>query len=169
MKKFTLGGGFGANGALNFAQGVYKLEFDEAGKCIEIVHMSGARITPPAHVSITRSFVLKNNHLDFRATLELPPIVFKLSDFFPADSDFMQDIYTPGKKWKVIDQISDRLAKAKQQQQQDDFAETMVTLDAAIVDNARKARTQVNLDRARVALAASKERRQSKKVVSSVS
>lgn len=73
LKRFTAASGFLANGGLDLSKGCFSLSFDDAGRCVEIAHATGEKVNPPAHVTITKSFVIKHNHLDYKATVELAP------------------------------------------------------------------------------------------------
>lgn len=77
---------------------------------------------------------------------------------------FKVGLYTLGKKWKVIEQKAAAIAGGIEAANTDKARRT-VEADSTVLSGARQVRSQENLEKARTALAASKARRMSKKVV----
>lgn len=65
--------------------GCYKLTWSEQGRAVEVHHQTGTTATIPEHVTITKSFQMRENWSDRLANVHLdlkPPVTYTLADFF---------------------------------------------------------------------------------------
>lgn len=164
LSKFASAGGITAAGKLNWAAGgCFSLTFAE-GKCTQIQHCMGAAIEPPAHTMVTTAFLLKDNHLDHRASLSLPPSHFAMSAFFAEDTAFRLTMYKTGKKFKNVAHFV-ATAESKMASLEKERVGVSGEGSADVLQPAAEKRAKESLEKARAKLAERKTTRDNKRTL----
>jgi hypothetical protein len=162
LSSFLVSGGIKSSGALDFSHGgCYSLEFD-AGRCTHVLHITGAKVEAPAHVFITSSFSLVDNHSDQLARVELSPSKYYLMDFFKG-AEFLQRVIKD-KKGETLKKLAKAIA--------DKHAEGIVTKNKETVQENRdvlkethQKRATANLEKARSKLMEKKADRTARRTI----
>lgn len=164
LSKFVERGGISARGSLDFSKGgPFSLHFCENGICNRIDHINGASVTPPEHCQISRKFELSDNVLDGKATVMLHPRRDALYEFFPATTDFLIDMWIPGKKCAFLQVLAQK--KREEVAAADKLRAEAKMSQAEVLQPAAKKRALEATQTARVNLLAAQSKRQKKRTI----
>lgn len=166
LAKFMSAGGIRDDGSLDFSKGgCYKLQF-EGDRCSTIVHISGTKATLPAHVVITKDFVLYDNHLDHLAKAELLPSTYTLIELFPKGCD-LDKLAMRKKDAKPLKEMATAIADAHAEGQRSKIAETVQVAreDSSVLKVVANRKAAANLIKARTKLLEKAEERKTRRTI----
>lgn len=169
LAHFGKAGGFLVPGKLDMkAGGTYALTFDNDGRATTLTHCSGANVTIPRHVHLDATFALHDNHLEFKTAIKLHPTSILLHTFFETADPrpvFLQHMYTPGKKWRGLQDSATKLADEMARLQAGGVAQQVAESAAAAMQEAGKVRRTETLKKARAALEERQEKRKQARII----
>ena len=140
----------------------------DTGRALTLQHCTMQDAIPvPPHTPITRDFQMVDNHLDFKATLKLPPVAHLVHQFFGQQAGFLQQMYLPGKKFKGLEIIAEDVAAADQRQRAEgQVGQAAVVAATEAIAEGSKTRKAAQLVKAREILLDRKEKRKAARTVS---
>ena len=145
-------GGFTKKNIVQYSRGgCYALQFDDDGLLSELKHCSGAVAKLPTHISIDRTFVLNDNHLDHLATISKSPLRFRLHELFADTETFKVGMIVPGKTYKRLQQLAEVVVSTLKKEESD-RQESVVTEAPEVFEAAKKRRCTENMAKAREGL-----------------
>ena len=152
LKIFLNDGGLDG-GTVDWRLGCFRLNFDEGGKLTSLKHILGAEAKIPAHVVITKSYKMYDNHMAHVARVELKPNSYTFGEFAfeGVHLDFRGNLPIHGKPFKRFNQIA-----SNARDQMDNLAELrlagVVQEKNTVTEPAVKKRAADTLQKARMAL-----------------
>ena len=132
----------------------------EITKLVKVAHISGVEGTTPEHLraAITCQFVLKDNHMDTSARLELLPSVYYLKDFFSEHVGFKEDVVLKCKKSNALKAVAAK-AEDEVRARDADAKRAIPAASSGVVEASSKEQKQQHILKARAALEKNKAER----------